>query len=391
MMSTQHENSNGSRPRTLEYRQAMKDFHIMFPNLDKDVIECVLRSNGGHVDSTIDQLLQLTTDNQSSNRRRPDRLYHTYDSSTDSSCSISSELHERTSSSEEEVAPPRYTPRYEPPPPAFDFSSVPVHASRSRSHPSNSHKKTYRDWNPPLLGALPPDFLRLYPIDSAFQEPGRRRHHRHHSANPSKSRRSSEEPSNAPPHRPPNSSQPLHRRRTTGQLNVVVHDRPAQSHHHRMVMVDTPQQQRRINHPSSPSSSSSESRRHLRSKADHDQYVEDQKFALLLQNEEFMKELQRNDEFLKRLNEDSRPKTTPTNANPREQYGSIHVDPLAELPRSSAASEDDAFKESVKHMGKSARKSFNDIAKRFSSKRKSYKAMNNIDPVFANCPDEDIR
>ena len=44
------------------FRQAMKDFRIMFPTLERDTIECVLRSNAGHVDSTIDQLLQLTQD-----------------------------------------------------------------------------------------------------------------------------------------------------------------------------------------------------------------------------------------------------------------------------------------------------------------------------------------
>ena len=51
-----------------DFRQAMKDFHIMFPSLERDIIECVLRSNSGHVDSTIDQLLQLSQD-MAQNRR----------------------------------------------------------------------------------------------------------------------------------------------------------------------------------------------------------------------------------------------------------------------------------------------------------------------------------
>ena len=57
---------NGTPPRDeptqLEFTQAMRDFHTMFPMLDDDVIEAVLRSNNGVVDSTIDQLLTMTVD-----------------------------------------------------------------------------------------------------------------------------------------------------------------------------------------------------------------------------------------------------------------------------------------------------------------------------------------
>lgn len=45
--------------RQLEFNQAMEDFSHMFPRLDREVIESVLRSNNGAVDITIDQLLVL--------------------------------------------------------------------------------------------------------------------------------------------------------------------------------------------------------------------------------------------------------------------------------------------------------------------------------------------
>lgn len=48
----------------LEFAQAMTDFKTMFPDMDKEVIEAVLRANQGAVDATIDQLLAMSTDNQ---------------------------------------------------------------------------------------------------------------------------------------------------------------------------------------------------------------------------------------------------------------------------------------------------------------------------------------
>jgi hypothetical protein len=51
-------------PAQLDFAQAMNDFKIMFPGMDSDVIEAVLRSNNGAVDATIDQLLTMTADNE---------------------------------------------------------------------------------------------------------------------------------------------------------------------------------------------------------------------------------------------------------------------------------------------------------------------------------------
>lgn len=48
----------------LEFAQAMSDFKTMFPDMERDVIEAVLRANHGAVDATIDQLLAMSTDNQ---------------------------------------------------------------------------------------------------------------------------------------------------------------------------------------------------------------------------------------------------------------------------------------------------------------------------------------
>lgn len=65
-----HGQLNNDRPnrqvKRLEFNQAMEDFTTMFPSMDYEVIECVLRSNNGAVDTTIDQLLQMSLDGEGS-------------------------------------------------------------------------------------------------------------------------------------------------------------------------------------------------------------------------------------------------------------------------------------------------------------------------------------
>ncbi|XP_072745765.1 CUE domain-containing protein 1 [Anoplolepis gracilipes] len=99
---------------TLEFYQAMADFKNMFPQMDDDVIEAVLRSNQGAVDTTIDQLLTMSTDNENEK--------------------IRSELEQK-----EELPTTTKSPRKD----------------------SSKSLKTIHKWQPPLLGPLPDTFLRL--------------------------------------------------------------------------------------------------------------------------------------------------------------------------------------------------------------------------------------
>lgn len=46
----------------LDFYQAMADFKVMFPDMDEEIIEAVLRANNGGVDATIDQLLTMSVD-----------------------------------------------------------------------------------------------------------------------------------------------------------------------------------------------------------------------------------------------------------------------------------------------------------------------------------------
>ncbi|XP_011558856.3 CUE domain-containing protein 1 [Plutella xylostella] len=105
----------------LEFTQAMTDFKTMFPEMDDDVIEAVLRANQGAVDATIDQLLAMSTDNQN----------------------------ERLRQEMERTEQPR-APR---PPAAAAADPDPEDPSIPLS--------VRRQWVPRMLGTLPPTFLRL--------------------------------------------------------------------------------------------------------------------------------------------------------------------------------------------------------------------------------------
>ncbi|KAF7219536.1 transcript variant X2 [Nothobranchius furzeri] len=229
-----HGQLNNSRPsqqvRRLEFNQAMEDFKTMFPSMDYEVIECVLRSNNGAVDATIDQLLQMSIDGQGS------------DDSSDSDDSIPTEILERTlePDSSDEEPPPIYSP------PTYDvYPQVPP-APPSRVEPhvaGHNDGRSFRNWNPPLLGNLPDDFLRILP-------------------------------------------QQLDRIKQSG----LAH--PSSSSSESVVSQWTGR----------PSGGAGTTEGSIPEAVERDhklkQYLEDERIALFLQNEEFMKELQRNHDFL---------------------------------------------------------------------------------------------
>ena len=64
--NTSNTNTSVGRPPAaqLEFSQAMTDFKVMFPDMDAEVIEAVLRANNGAVDATIDHLLTMSADNE---------------------------------------------------------------------------------------------------------------------------------------------------------------------------------------------------------------------------------------------------------------------------------------------------------------------------------------
>ncbi|XP_027481385.1 CUE domain-containing protein 1 [Zalophus californianus] len=335
---------NNSRParqvRRLEFNQAMDDFKTMFPNMDYDIIECVLRANSGAVDATIDQLLQMNLEGGGGS---------VYEDSSDSEDSIPPEILERTlePDSSDEEPPPVYSPpayhmhmfdRPYPlapptPPPRIDvLGSGPV-----------SSQRRYRNWNPPLLGNLPEDFLRILPqqLDSIQGNPG--------------------------------SSKP---RSGEGGLPSVA----------------------------GPGTRDQENR--------WKQYLEDERIALFLQNEEFMKELQRNRDFLlalerDRLKYESQKSKSSSSVAVGNDFGFPSPAPGAG-DTNPAVSEDALFRDKLKHMGKSTRRKLFELARAFSEKTRMRKSKrkhlskhqslgaavstaNLLDDVEGHTCDEDFR
>ncbi|KAJ8383880.1 hypothetical protein AAFF_G00213430 [Aldrovandia affinis] len=305
---------NNSRPakqvRRLEFNQAMDDFKTMFPGMDYEVIECVLRSNNGAVDATIDQLLQLSIEGPGS------------DDSSDSDDSIPPEILERTlePDSSDEEPPPVYSP------PTYDMhiydrkypEAPPTPPPRFEVQPPPGHRqvRSYRNWNPPLLGNLPDDFLRILPqqMDSIQN-----------------SQSSVSQPSSS----------------SSSSLSSV---------------------------PQRPGSvgGATEQERKLK------QYLEDERIALFLQNEEFMRELQRNREFLTALERDrlkyesKKSKSSHSSASMESSTAGEHS-AAGSMEACTAVSDDALFRDKLKHMGKSTRKKLFEIARGFSEKTKRRK------------------
>ena len=101
----------------------------MFPDMDDEVIEAVLRANNGLVDATIDQLLSMGAGNDESKSSNDFPHLPSY------------------SDTGPTEPPPAYSPR------EGELTGI----LEGRPLPP----RPYSAWNPPLLGNLPDDFLRL--------------------------------------------------------------------------------------------------------------------------------------------------------------------------------------------------------------------------------------
>lgn len=318
-MATLDARSASSSVTQLDFNQAMADFKTMFPEVDEDVIECVLRANNGAVDATIDQLLSMSSDSEVEKERV---------SSKPVNVPQHPHSHNLLSLDDEDDHPAMSA---QTPPPSYNqavplYSSTATLSSRDReslvgklsgvrvkncnlersygtscssSLPvgdilnkkvSNNSLRAKFKWNPPLVGPLPDSFLRFHP--------NRRRSQMN------------------------NSSDLGHL--STALLQQKMHENEMKRQHSR---DDDPEVS---------------------------QFLADERFAILLQNEEFVRELRQNQEFMSQLQLD---------AKGRGHGSSKGV-------TSGDSFSDAVFKEMLKNMSKVSRKKFAQVAGMFSRKKK---------------------
>lgn len=261
---------SGEAATQLEFTQAMTDFKIMFPDMEVDVIEAVLRSNNGAVDTTIDQLLAMSADNESGGvtNSPPPAYGHSLPSygeavQGEGGYDGSSQLLGACSS----LGPDLLA--------SLGASGGPV----------GSPLHTQKGWRPPMLGRLPPDFLRLGPKGSS---------------------------------------------RGSGSSLGHAYTHP----------------ERQPRHPGEVSK-----HRTVEGGEKSSQISEDERFALMLQNEEFMTELRGNTEFLSALEEERREGDCAAVPTPRKSHLGM---------------DDAAFREKLRTMGKSSKAKFTRLATMFS-------------------------
>ncbi|RWS08739.1 CUE domain-containing protein 1-like protein [Dinothrombium tinctorium] len=306
MAATEQHHERAANVTQLEFSQAMRDFKTMFPEVDEDVIEAVLRSNNGAVDATIDHLLVMSVDSENEKLR--------------------TEL-ENSESNNDEV-PPRYSPST--PPPSYQ-QAVPQVSSPTRSQVSkktetkrsNIHNldysksfdsarlnssNLYKDplqnkhkWKPPLIGPLPPTFLR---------------------------------PDYDESHR-----QSMSFERRGSDVSILSSAMLQQK-------LEENERQRQASNPEVA------------------QFLEDERFAIFLQNEEFVQELRRNKDFMSTLELDSGKQNSGTGEH------------LPDGPEVQSHDSDAAFKETLRNMGKASRRKFAQLARLFSRrKRRSFQQL----------------
>ena len=260
----------------LEFSQAMTDFKIMFPNMDVDVIEAVLRSNNGAVDTTIDQLLTMTADNEPSSADTGHGTAGDLPSYTEAVDTVSDLLGAASVGGDQDM----------------------LLGAAAGGFGAGVSLRRIRGWNPPILGKLPSDFLRLR---SARQSRG------HAYSHP---------------------------------------DGPESSGH---------------------SHEGARARRHDPVSDRNQQLIEDEKFAMMLQNEEFMRELRGNQEFMNALEEDHHHQDD--HDAPHHHHHDYPQPQHIDKPRKTHLGlhmDDAVFREKLKNMGKTSKAKFSKLATMFS-------------------------
>ncbi|KAH7640308.1 cue domain-containing protein 1-like protein [Dermatophagoides farinae] len=292
--------ANSSGVTQLEFNQAMSDFKHMFPDMEEDVIEAILRANNGVVDATIDQLLQINNESQEKKKRNKAAMNnknneHHYNSNIFIDDGQSAMMNPKSYSKDLNFV-------------LGDQTDAAMSSSLLKNQiiSQDSLRYKYR-WEPPVLGELSADFLRITLNDTQRKLTNFNANNEH--ANMM-------------------SSSFLQQKMEENKRNRQI-----------TLMNDDPEMA---------------------------QYLEDERFAILLQNEEFVRELRMNHDFMSTLESD----------NNQYSYGSTTGSDSTQA--SNFLDSDAIFKERLRNMGKLSKKKFTQIARLFSGRmRKNFKQLDN--------------
>ncbi|PIK46203.1 putative CUE domain-containing protein 1-like [Apostichopus japonicus] len=310
----------------------MEDFSHMFPRLEREVIESVLRSNNGAVDITIDQLLVL---DQGTNSLESSSTLGTPNSN--------------------QIFPPSPFPVEQPPPfgednpPPYSHHRLIVHSqsSFSKAKAKITFKKSWK-FNTRLSLQPVTERRETEPSPRDAQDPF--------------------SPSSNPPPIPP---RPIAKRYKPALLGPLPDD-------FLRMPSPTPPPQPQSQPPQQISSNDiqerlMENRRQRNSVRKNDkrsqQRLEDERIALLLQNEVFLDELRRNPDFIASLDTDYRnalQATQNTNAEPQGAVGGAS----GGAPEVGALVDNEDVRSKLPHMGKSTKTKLSTIAKKFNKKKR---------------------
>lgn len=309
-----------------------------------DVIETVLRANNGAVDSTIDQLLQISSENQNANSRPnngPSKVSWiiiiqvtlneqlitvsllkppSYSSSMQSNSPYNPSKNLNLNSTPKEKVQKSTLKQLDllgnqAQQQLIDFDTIDAQACST----SFGRKATASRFNPPLVGSLPNDFLRITP-----------------NAEKISSQQSA----------------------VAANQNLIRQSSTSSGTDHQ------------INHQLLRKKMEENERQRLTSNIDDKeiaQYLEDERIALMLQNQEFVEELRRNKEFMSALNYDAMSHNTRVKGFHSENHPGSHG-----ASDSNAQNFSDAdFKERIRKMSEMSRKKFAQLAGLFSKRKGS--------------------
>jgi len=278
----------------LDFHQSMNHFKTMFPSIDEDVIETVLRANNGAVDSTIDQLLQISSENQNGNSKTSGVPSNppSYSASMQSSSPYNITTNLNINSAPKEKIHKSTLKEMD------LLSSQPQAAAQIQNNQlidfdtvDAACKMTSSKFNPPLVGSLPDDFLRITS--------------------------------------------------TSEKINQ-------QSNQNHLARQSSSSGDHQINHQLLKKKMEENERQRLNSNVDDKEiaFLEDERIALMLQNQEFVEELKRNKEFMSALN-------------------------ASHDSNAQSFSDPEDFKERIRKMGKLSREKFAQLAGLFSRRKGS--------------------